>query len=173
MSREPLEQVRRWLAAEKSGRTDEADQEFRQVFRLVPRAEPSASFGGRVLAAVSSAGPQASLRRAGWFVLRPVVAASLLLSGLAVLSVSGSPPVPPVGTIVGTGVAAFTAVTACTNRAAEAGLAVWRLFGDIGLAARAVASTPPVSVAIGLNAALALLSFLGLRRVLTPLEEPR
>lgn len=170
MSREPLEQMRRWLAAEMSGTTDEADRAFRQVFRLVPRADPPASLGGRVLVAVLSA---AAPKPAGWLVLRPVVAVSLLLSGLAALGVSGSFPIPSIGTIVGTGVAAFTAVTACANRAADTGFAVWRLLGDVGLAARAVASTPPVSVAIGLNAAVALVSFLGLRRVLTPLEEPR
>lgn len=173
MSREPLEQMRRWLAAELSGKADAADEAFRQVFRLVPRAEPPSSLSERVLTAVRSAGVPAGPKPAGWFMLRPVAAVSLLLCGLAVLSVSGSLPMPPIGVVVGTGVAGFTAATACASRAADAGMAVWGLIGDVGLAARAVVSTPPVSAAIGLSAGLALASFLGLRRVLPPLEEPR
>ena len=64
------------------------------------------------------------------------MAVSLLLSGLAVLRLSGPLPLPPVGALVGAGVAIFTSVAACVNGAAEIGMAVWHLLGDVGLAAR-------------------------------------
>ena len=173
MSHEPLEDVRRWLAAELSGRPDTAEEVFRRVIRLVPRLEPPSSLTERVLAAVWSAGSPAGPEPVGWFWLRPIVAVSLLLSGLAVLRLSGSVPIPPIGALVGAGVAAFTSVTSCVNRAADAGSAVWHLLGDVGLAARAAVSTPEGSTAVVLNAALALASLLGLRRLLAPLEESR
>jgi len=173
MSHEALERLRRWLADEQSGEADAADEAFRQVFRLVPRVEPTRPLRERVLAAIWAAGGPGGAKREGWLVLRPIVTVSLLLSGLAMLSVSDSLPALPIGSAVNTGVALFAAVSGCVGRAAQAGLAVWRLLSDVGLAARAVVGTPPVGVAVALSAALALASFLGLRRVMTPLEEPR
>ena len=166
-----LEQVREWLAAERSERADAADEAFRHVFRLVPRFAPPPAFADRVLATA-----RGSARvPAGWPVdaiwLRPLIAASLLLSGLAALGLSVPLPLPRAGSLLSAGITAFSSSAVWMSRAVDAGLSVWALLGDVGLAARAAVCMPVVAIALILNAALALASLIGLKRFLAPYEE--
>ncbi len=171
MEHAQLEQVREWLAAERSGRPDAADEAFRRVFGLVPRFAPSPAFADRVLAAAR--GPVRT--PAGWLAetiwLRPVIAASLLLCGLAVLGLSVPLPLPRAGSLLSAGITAFSSFAVWMSRAVDTGLSVWELLGEVGLAARAAVCTPVVAVALILNAAVALMSIIGLTRLLAPYEE--
>jgi hypothetical protein len=170
MSRVPLDDMRRWLTAEAGG-DPAADGAFREVFRLLPRVGPSASFADRAVEALRASSPRSgtSLWERVW--LRPVTGLCLALTGLAVLGASSALPIPPVSYFVGTWVTAVTSGASFLGRAFDAGLSVWELFGKLAEAARAVAATPAGSLVLAGNGLLALAAFCGLRRLLSPREE--
>ena len=170
MSRDPLDDMRRWLTAE-AGSDPAADGAFREVFRLLPRVGPSAAFADRTVEALRARRPRlvTSLWERVW--LRPVAGLCLALSGLAVLGATAALPIPPLSFMVGTWVTAVTSGASFLGRAFDAGLSVWELFGKLADAARAVAATPAGSLVIAGNGLLALAAFCGLRRLLSPREE--
>jgi len=172
MTLDPQEHVRRWLAAERQEPPDAADEAFRLVFRLVPRHEPTPALAGRVLAAMQPPrrAPQIpALADARW--LKPLIAASLLLSGLAALALSVPFPLPRVGSFFSAFFSTLASAAVGVSHAVDFGLSVWALLSDVGLALRAAVFTPPIAVALVLNAALAIALLLGLRRLMAPYEE--
>ena len=166
------DQIRGWLAAERPETPDEAERAFRLVFRLVPRYEPLAGFAGRVLARMQPARRFQLVRGftdARWG--RAVTAASLLLTGLAVLVLPQVVPVPSPASVVGTMVTLLGSLVTGLERVVDFGLWVWALLSDIGLAVRAVVTTPPMALILSLNGGLAIASLLGLRRLMARYEE--
>ena len=170
MSRDPLDDMRRWLTAEAGG-DPAADGAFREVFRLLPRVGPSTAFADRALDALraSSSRSGTSLWERVW--LRPVTGLCLVLTGLAVLGATSALQIPRVSYLVGTWVTAVTSGASFLGRAFDAGLSVWELCGKLAEAARAVVATPTGSLVIAGNGLLALAAFCGLRRLLSPREE--
>ncbi|HEX4964978.1 MAG TPA: hypothetical protein VF173_29490 [Thermoanaerobaculia bacterium] len=84
----PQEALNRWLAAEREGRSEEADAALRETFAALPLLSPAAGFAGRVLV---RAGLQPEVRDVfASRALRLVLAASLVSLALGVFWV---PPV--------------------------------------------------------------------------------
>ncbi len=170
MTAELKDTVCAWLAAE--GRDEPAaEAALRDVFRAVPRMDPSPAFAGRVLARLAAAhrAPGRSWWNARW--MRPLTAAGAMLVGLAVLAVVSSVPAPGVsGVVRGWSFAVADGARALT-RALDIGLWLWAVLVSVGSAARAVVATPWVSAALAVNGIVALVGFFGLRRLLGPREE--
>jgi hypothetical protein len=170
MSRDPLHDLRRWLAAE--ARDDPAaDATFRDVFRVLPRIGPSGAFADRVVAAFRVIVPVRAWSPCERAVLRPVIGLGLVLTGLAVFAVTLTFPIPDLSVLLGAWVATVAGGAAWLSRILGVGVAVWTLCGRLGEAARVVAATPEVAFVLAGNAVVALAAFCGLRRLLSPREE--
>lgn len=80
MRTHPRNGIGRWLAAERSGTAEQAEQALRELFALLVDPVPSTGFVDRVMLAVTPM-PQAARLAPGW---RLVLAASLALAALSV-----------------------------------------------------------------------------------------
>lgn len=171
MNHEPLDQMRRWLAAEERGDSEAADRAFFDVFRLLPRIPPSPAGSARVLEAALDSLPALRGRAWGSIWLRPLIGAALALAGLAALGTATALPVPTLSAVIGVWVSAVTAGAVWLSRALDVGLSAWALCGNLGEAAGLVAATPTVSLMLACNGLVALVAFCGLRWLLGPPEE--
>ena len=171
MNPDALDDLRRWLAAERAGDPVGAEAAFRRIFRLVPRQDPAAAFADRVVGAVRDLGP--ARIRPIWDVawLRPLVGCALPLAGLAAFGLLVASPVPGVPFVVSGWAGAVSRGAVWLSRLLDFGLWVWAVCDQVGEATRAVVATSQVKVALVCNGALALVAICGLRRLMSPREE--
>jgi len=164
------EQLRRWQVAEEAGDDDRADEEFRIIFRLVPRRAPRPGFAERALLAAGIAGAAAPELLVTWWA-RGLVGLALLMSGLAALTLS---PASSFGTAVSWVAGGMTAGAEGVTRLVEwieRGVFAWRLLSVLGRATALAVATPGVAAVVAANALLAFASFAALKRLLSSREE--
>ena len=164
------EQLRRWQVAEEAGDDDRADEEFRTIFRLVPRRAPRPGFAERALLAAGIAGAAAPELLVTWWA-RGLVGLALLMSGLAALTLS---PASSFGTAVSWVAGGMTAGAEGVTRLVEwieRGVFAWRLLSVLGRATALAVATPGVAAVVAANALLAFASFAALKRLLSSREE--
>jgi hypothetical protein len=176
MSDRDMDELDRWLAAERAGRLEEADALFAAVAqRHLPLLEEPAGLSAAILASLPRA------KRFGWFVAilnggvpgwaRATVAASVAVLGAA-------PAMLSLGRLIefwswsveALAHAAAGTVAALAVLAGVCGAAI-ALLGDLGHAAMVVAGSGVTPVLILASVAVASLAFLGLSRLLSPREE--
>ena len=153
------EDWRRWTAAERDDREEEADAALRLAFRDVPRAEPSDRFGGRVAQAVlTAAARQARLRRA--VIAGSSVAALFMVAVLVALAPRLFLPMLDVG--VGGLVWTLAAV--------DNGFSVWTVLAQFARGVARLLVAPQVTLVLMALALVAIGALYGLNRMLE-LEE--
>ena len=158
--------IRRWLAVEAEGRTDEAERAFAAAFAALPRLEPRAGFAERVMYGLQPAPMiQASERlRWGWKVATggalALVAVALGLAPLAGISVT----LPSAGAVVD---ATTGGVTWLAGWLAN-GLEVWSFLVRIGNAVGVAIATPQIGAALLGTALIGAAALFELNRLLVP-----
>jgi hypothetical protein len=153
------EDWRRWAAAERDDREEEADAALRRAFRDVPRAAPADQFSARVAQAVSTAvAREARLARA--VLAGSGVAALLMLAALVTLAPRLFPPMLDAG--VGGLVWTLAAV--------DNGFSVWTVLAQFARAVATLLVAPQVTLVLMALALVAIGALYGLNRMLE-LEE--
>jgi hypothetical protein len=160
---------RRWHAAERSGRDDEADAEFRTLFSaVVEQRAATVDFAARTMEAVAAAAARDArrARRARAGIMAAGVCSAVLLayfgSGLFVGFGSG---------LVARTVDLLIALVVKMAGAAETGADVWSVLSSIGRTAAAVTTDPTVTVMLFALQAIALAALVALQRLLGADEE--
>ena len=150
---------RRWIAAERDGRDDEADVALGAAFNAVPRRAPGAEFSARVADAVArAAARRAYLVRAAW--------AAVFVSGV-LLTAAGLMLLPRLlrpmlGAAIGGLVWSVNAV--------DRGLDVWSILARFARAVGSLVVAPQVKLVLMALGLVAIAALYGLNRVLE-LEE--
>jgi hypothetical protein len=132
---------RRWAAAERDGRDDEADASLTGAFKAVPLRLPREGFDERVVAAMA----RAARRRAH---MARVAAAAAALVGVALVSVLiwQLPRILRMAVDVSVGAVVWSAL------AFDRGLDLWAILAQLASAVRAVIVAPQATFAmIGLG----------------------
>jgi hypothetical protein len=157
--------VRRWLAHEAAGRTDDAETELARALELLPPPVPLPGFRQRVLARVRAAGalPPAP---GGWhWGFKVAAALCLALGGLSAGVLPALAGALVGGLTFGEALLRGVHLVAGLFRWTVDGLAVWRTVSSFGHAVGMVATTPEVvtgmlvSLVVGIGA-LSLLYYL-------------
>ncbi len=155
-----------WLAAEKDGRDNAAEQALHTLFSRLPQASPAIDFADRVLTAVALTRPVPVVSYPWWS--RAAIAACLLLVGLsaglilpAVVSVAR---VIAPGDAVGVVVQGFVALAGRLDEL----LSLWQIWARIVDTLLLIATAPPVVLALLTLTALSAFTFRELKRALVP-----
>jgi hypothetical protein len=150
---------RRWVAAERDGRDDQADVAFRDVAPMLPIRTPRPDFASRVMHAVE----REAIRRAR--VARGlVVVCSVVSVGFAIGVILQLPRL--LQAALDAGLAALLWTLVALNR----GLDAWAILAQFGRTVAAVVDTPEVTVSIVGLGVVAVAALYGLHRMLE-LEE--
>jgi hypothetical protein len=160
--------ARRWLAADRGGRDEEADSAFRVAFGAVPRAEVPEQFAPRVIEAVGEAAAR-DRARTRW--VRAAVAAGILGSAAATLYIGAG----LIGSLAGRAFVAFVSfsvnaivwLTGMVQRGAD----IWTILGGIARVTGSVVIEPRVSFVLIAIQAIGVLALVALQRLLGPEEE--
>jgi hypothetical protein len=176
MSDRHMEELGRWLAAERAGALDEADVLFAAVAsRHLPLLQAPAGLSAAVLAAVprrSEAGRFAAVFElvGSWWV-RATVAAAVGVLGIALATLSLSQLLAfSSWSVEGLARLAHGASAALAAAIGVCGAAL-TLIVDLGRAAMLVAGSGAAPAVIAANVLVAGLAFLGLSRLLSAREE--
>jgi hypothetical protein len=161
--------VMRWLEAERAGRVDEADQDFRLALRSLPRLTPASGFAGRVLLAAGVVQAVPGLFSRWWF--RSALVASLVLASAAVLTLPVGSLLVATPSYLASAVSLFTGALLWAGDWMRHGLAISTVAAQIAVALQLALRTPPALAALFTSVALAVGSLYGLRRLLVTREE--
>jgi hypothetical protein len=161
--------VMRWLEAERAGRVDEADQDFRLAIRSLPRLAPSSGFAGRVLLAAGVVQAAPGLFSRWWF--RSVLVSSLVLASAAALALPIGPLLVGAPSYVASSISLLTGVLLSAGELMRRALAISAFAAQIAGALQLALRTPPALTALFISAVVAAASLYGLRRLLVSPEE--
>jgi len=150
---------RRWLAAEREGRDDEADAALLEAFGAVERRAPDAGFVARVTGAVTMAS-----RRQARLVRAALTAGGALALAMTVAMVTQVPRLFAPALNVGVGGMVWTVA------AVDRSFSVWTVFAQFARAIGALIVAPQVTLLLMALALVAIAALYGLNRVLE-LEE--
>lgn len=160
--------ARRWLAADRAGRDEEADSALRVAFEAVPRAEVPEKFATRVMEAVGEAATRDRVRTR-W--LRAAVAAAILGVAAATLYIGA-------GLIASLAGRAFVGFVSFSVNAivwligmVQRGADVWTILGGIARVTGTVVIEPRVSFVLIAIQVIGVLALMALQRLLGPEEE--
>ncbi len=176
MSDRPMDELARWLAAERAGALDEADELFAAVAsRHLPLLREPAGLKAAILAAVPSRGRArrfaAVFELAGSRWVRATVAAAVGVLGIALATVSLDQVVSfSAWSVEGMARFAHGASAALAVAFGVCG-ATAALLVNLGRAAMLVAGSGAVPAVIAADVLVAGLAFLGLFRLMSPQEE--
>ena len=160
---------RRWYAAESTGREDEADAEFRNLFAsVVPQRGVTAEFAARTMQAVAVAAAREA--RHARRVRRTAAAAATMCAVLAAYFGSGLFVGYGSGLVART-VDVLIGIVVKLAAAAQTGADVWSVLSSIGETAAAVAADPTVTVMLFALQAIAVGALFALQRLLGVDEE--
>lgn len=160
--------ARRWLAADRAGRDEEADSAFGVTFGAVPRVDASEPFASRVMEAVGRAAARDRVRTR-W--TRAAVAAGVLGSAAATVYIGAG----LIGSLAARAFVAF--VSFSVNAivwligAVQRGADVWTILGGIGRVAGSIVIDPKVSSGLIAIQVIGVLALLALQRLLGSEEE--
>ncbi len=162
--------ARRWLAADRAGRDEEADSAFRVAFGAVPRADAldKDHFATRVMAAVGEAAVRDRVRTR-W--IRAAVVAGILASAAATLYVGAG----LIGSLAGRAFVAFVSFSVngivWLIGMVQRGAGLWAILGDIARVTGSVVIEPRVSFVLIAIQVIGVLALVALQRLLGPEEE--
>jgi hypothetical protein len=160
--------ARRWLAADRVGRDEEADSALRVAFEAMPRAEVPERFATRVMDAVGEAAARDRVRTR-WS--RAAVVAGVLASAAATAYVGAG----LIGSLAGRAFVAF--VSFSVNAIVwligmvQRGADVWTILGGIARVTGSVVIEPRVSFVLIAIQVIGVLALVALQRLLGPEEE--
>lgn len=160
--------ARRWLAADRAGRDEEADSAFSVAFSAVPRADAPERFATRVMDAVVEAAARDRVRTR--WVRAGVLAGVLASAALTVYIGAGL-----IGSLAGRAFVAF--VSFSVNAIVwlvgmiQRGAGVWAILGDIARVTGSVVIEPRVSFVLIAIQVIGVLALVALQRLLGPEQE--
>lgn len=146
MSDPELEHLwRRWEAAERRGADEEADQAFRELFRLVPRPPADPHFRARVRAAVAVEAARRRARR--WWIRRGLPAAGAVAAiGFVYAGLPALAPLLARGAV--RAIEATTDAVVWVLLAAAGGWDGWTILSRLGRAVTTALLSPRVAVVL-------------------------
>jgi len=163
--------VRDWLAAERAGRSEEADRVFSSLAQALPKRRPPGSFAAGVMARVNSAAAQPAGSWWAWWGVRAGVAASVLTLGLVLGSWSAR-------SMFFTAIAAAQSVAWGLDQVVtgsvvwiETGLTLWGSAAHAAVVVGRLLVAPGPAMLVGANLAIAVCAFAALRRLLVSQED--
>jgi len=160
--------VREWLLAEQSGHAEEAEYALARALGILGRWSPPAGFADRVLACAGIARARSYVWRSRW--LRAVVVGSLLVGGMAfTLLPAMFALLLRVANLFG-----FSVLSDAWHwavRWVQLSLTSWALVEDVAAALRSSLGHQTTMMLVAANALVAIVSLLGLRRLLMVPEE--
>lgn len=161
--------IGRWLAAERSGTVEQAEQALRELFGMLVAPMPSPGFAERVLLTVAPM-PQAARLARGW---RMTLAASLVLAALSVAFAPLAVFVLAEFVHVGSLIELAGAGVVLASRALVDWLSFWQSLVGLNRVLMTIISRPPVALTLIAMAALTTVSFRMLVELTVPKRSPR
>lgn len=162
--------VARWLESEERGGHERADLDCQAAFSMLERPRPSQGFALRVVAAAGLPAVREAEILAAWWA-RAAVAAIVVLAGgsaLAVLLNLAAAGFSPIfGALPGMATAAFAQVS--TWAATLFGL--FRVIVQLGEAAQAAVTTPPLLLLLSATASVGASSLYAMARLIAARQE--
>lgn len=158
-----------WLAAERDGRTADAEAALVELFHDLPRLAPRHGFSGRVRRAIRASAEPADWPARHWE--RMVVGGSLVLTSTVLALLSPLVLFAASASRLADALVLAGRVLGLVSSGADLGLRVWALLASVGKAAAVALSTPlGASLVLG-HVLVALVSVVVLRRLLAPHQE--
>jgi hypothetical protein len=160
--------ARRWLAADRAGRDEEADSAFGMAFGAVPRPDVPERFAPRVMEAVGEAAARDRVRTR-W--IRAAVVAGILASAGATAYIGAG----LIGSLAGRAFVGFVSLSVNAIvwlvGMVQRGADVWTILGGIARVTGSVVVEPRVSFVLIAIQAIGVLALVALQRLLGPEEE--